>query len=156
EMIIRAAFRSCQSRLGATASRRGPHTQPVLRHPNRCESSWRRRFLGVFICALGMPSIAPAQTITEFPVPIGGNPNYIVSGPDDNLWFAVGIGGLIGRITTAGVISEFPVPTASSYPQDIAAGPDGNLWFTEQGIGKIGRITTAGVITEFDLPTAGP
>ena len=37
----------------------------------------------------------------------------------------------IGRITTAGVITEFPIPTAGSGPAGIAAGPDGNLWFTE-------------------------
>ena len=40
-------------------------------------------------------------------------------------------GNKIGRITTAGVITEFPVPTAGSSPVGIAAGPDGNLWFTE-------------------------
>jgi uncharacterized repeat protein (TIGR01451 family) len=50
--------------------------------------------------------------------------------------------------------SEFPVPTARSYPQNIAAGPDGALWFTERDANKIGQITTAGVITEFTVPTA--
>ena len=40
-------------------------------------------------------------------------------------------GNKIGQITTAGVITEFPIPTASSGPYGIAAGPDGNLWFTE-------------------------
>ncbi len=40
-----------------------------------------------------------------------------------------------------GVITEFPVPTASSAPRGIAAGPDVNLWFTEFGVNKIGRIT---------------
>ena len=60
----------------------------------------------------------------------------------------------IGRITTAGVITEFPVPTAGSSPRGITAGPDGNLWFTEWLSGKIGRITPAGVISEFTTPTA--
>jgi hypothetical protein len=46
-------------------------------------------------------------------------------------------------------ITEFPVPTASSYPGSITAGPDGNLWFTEYWGNRIGRITPAGVITEF-------
>ena len=55
------------------------------------------------------------------------------------------------------VITEFPIPTANSFPYGIAAGPDGNLWFTEiSGLAnKIGRITTAGVVTEFPIPTAG-
>ena len=65
-------------------------------------------------------------------------------------------GRTIGRITTAGVITEFPTPTASSSPRGIAAGPDGNLWFTETTAtsNQIGRITTAGVVTEFSIPTA--
>jgi hypothetical protein len=52
----------------------------------------------------------------------------------------------IGRITTTGVLTEFPVPTSNSAPTGIALGSDGNLWFTEVGANKIGRITTAGVL----------
>jgi hypothetical protein len=46
----------------------------------------------------------------------------------------------IGRITTAGVITEFPIRTAASYPSGITTGPDGALWFTEAFANKIGRI----------------
>jgi virginiamycin B lyase len=74
-------------------------------------------------------------------------------GPDGNLWFTEQVG-KIGRITPAGVITEFSVPTANSGPDGITAGPDGNLWFTEGEAGKIGRIATGGVITEFTIPTA--
>ena len=63
-----------------------------------------------------------------------------------------GSGNKIGRITTAGVVTEYPVPTAGSYPGSITAGPDGALWFTEGAGNKIGRITTAGVITEYPVP----
>ena len=67
-----------------------------------------------------------------------------------------GTGNKIGRITPAGVITEFPIlPTAGSDPWDITAGPDGNLWFTEYAGNNIGRITTAGDITEFLIPTVG-
>lgn len=62
----------------------------------------------------------------------------------------------IGRVTTAGVFSEFPIPTANSQPAGITAGPDGALWFTEGRGNNIGRITTAGTITnEFPIPTGG-
>jgi sugar lactone lactonase YvrE len=61
----------------------------------------------------------------------------------------------IGRITTSGVITQFPIPTASSAPAAIAAGADGNMWFTELDANKIGRITTSGVITEFPITTPG-
>jgi hypothetical protein len=60
----------------------------------------------------------------------------------------------IGRITTAGSITEYPVP-AASHPAGIAAGPDGALWFTESSGNNIGRITTAGLIDEYPVPTAG-
>jgi streptogramin lyase len=89
----------------------------------------------------------------------------IAAGPDGNVWFTEDGGNSIGRMTPAGVVTEFPLPTASSFPSDIASGPDGNLWFTEFNANQIGRITTAGVITEFPLPnpnsglggiTAGP
>jgi streptogramin lyase len=92
----------------------------------------------------------------------------IARGPDGNLWFTEPASNRIGRITPAGVVTEFTVPTANTLPGGITAGPDGNLWFTEdfsEGRGqKIGRISPSGAITEFPLPagdapahiTAGP
>jgi hypothetical protein len=58
----------------------------------------------------------------------------------------------IGRITTAGAITEFT--GLGNDPQGITVGPDGALWFTESGNSTIGRITTAGAITEFLIPTS--
>jgi len=63
---------------------------------------------------------------------------------DGNVWFTEQIGNKIGRITTGGTFTEFPVPTAACQPQGVASGPDGNIWFTEQTGSKIGRITTGG------------
>jgi streptogramin lyase len=94
--------------------------------------------------------ITTGGTITEFPVPADMSPRGITAGPDGALYFTdVGvtigkggpnIGGGIGRITTAGVVSEFPIPTPSGEPESIVAGPDGALWFTERDASKIGRI----------------
>jgi streptogramin lyase len=66
----------------------------------------------------------------------------ITAGPDGNLWFTEYGGNKIGRITTAGSITEFAIPTANSGPTGITAGHDGNLWFTESNGNKIGRITS--------------
>jgi virginiamycin B lyase len=66
------------------------------------------------------------------------------------VWFTEFAGNNIGRITPAGVITEFPLPTADSEPIGITTGPDGNLWIAEQR-SKIGRITPAGVLTEFPV-----
>ncbi len=69
----------------------------------------------------------------------------------------------IGRITTAGVVTNYTGPGIAG-PTGITAGPDGALWFTNRGNNSIGRITTAGVVTNYtgtgiDTPygiTAGP
>jgi hypothetical protein len=54
-----------------------------------------------------------AQAITEFPVPSASSePIGITTGPDGALWFNEYSGNKIGRITTAGVVTEFSTPTA--------------------------------------------
>jgi virginiamycin B lyase len=82
------------------------------------------------------------------------SPRGITVGSDGALWFTEDNCNQIGRVTTAGTITEFPVPTSFASPLGIVAGPDGALWFTESSGNKIGRITTAGTITEFNIPTA--
>jgi hypothetical protein len=79
----------------------------------------------------------------------------ITAGADGNLWFTEYDGSKIGRVTPAGVFTEFPTPTANSGPKGIAAGPDGNIWFTEYARGEIGKVTPAGVFTEFLIPSPG-
>jgi uncharacterized protein (TIGR03437 family) len=59
------------------------------------------------------------------------------------MWFTEVTGSRIGRITAAGVVTEYNVSPAS--PQSIVSGPDGNLWFTSTY--SVGRLTTAGVVT---------
>jgi virginiamycin B lyase len=121
--------------------------------------------------------ITTAGVITEYALPNNAHascgfctPNAalgdITTGPDGALWFTeVGTltqgggtntsGGKIGRITTAGVVTEYALPTPNTGPLHITAGPDGELWFTEYRFGgddqKIGRITTAGVMTEYSV-----
>ncbi len=78
----------------------------------------------------------------------------IVAGPDDALWFTEGMGNAIGRIDSAGQITEYPLPTPNSNPIGIELGPDGALWFIERLGNRVGRITTDGVITEYAIQTA--
>ena len=69
-------------------------------------------------------------------------PTSITAAPD-GLWFTESVR-RIGRITPAGVITEFPLPGAGA-PLEITSGPDGNLWFTVGGEpGQVGRITPSG------------
>ena len=63
----------------------------------------------------------------------------------------------VGRITTAGAISEFPLPSAYKFLSGITAGPDGALWFTGVDDKKLGRMTTTGEFAELSAPSStGP
>ena len=112
----------------------------------------------------GLASAAWARPgqITEFQLPATGESGGIAAGPDGDMWATEGDANAIARITPSGEITEFPLPTAGSWPNAITAGPDGNLWFTEDGNlyfpsgvlpNAIGRITPGGRIAEFPLPT---
>jgi virginiamycin B lyase len=102
--------------------------------------------------------ISPSGSFTEYSVaalPGAGNaePNGITTGPDGALWFTLTLG--IGRITTAGVVTEFSIPGGGvnqGFPQYITAGPDGALWFTDPVSFSVGRISTSGQVTEYKLP----
>jgi streptogramin lyase len=94
--------------------------------------------------------VTPGAVITEFTAGFPtGSPRGIVTGSDGNLWVAqAGGDGAIARVTKAGEVTEFPVPTAGD-PTDIAVGGDGNLWYVDPTANVIGRITPEGSITEF-------
>jgi streptogramin lyase len=96
--------------------------------------------------------------VTQFPAGAGsGNfstgPQGITPGPDGNLWFTEFWANRIGRMTPAGVLTEFPIPTVETAPHGIVAGPDGSLWFVESHFRHtaVARITTSGVVTEYPL-----
>jgi len=76
----------------------------------------------------------------------------IAPGHDGNLWFTEYSGNKIGKITTAGLIAEYPIPTAHGDSEGISSGADGNMWFVETASGNVGKITPAGVITEYPFP----
>jgi virginiamycin B lyase len=67
-----------------------------------------------------------------------GQGNFITAGPDGALWFTDTSNNAIGRITTSGAITEYPLPTGNALPNGITVGPDGNLWFTEGAVHNIG------------------
>jgi len=96
--------------------------------------------------------ITPQGKIHEFTLPhsILGS---ITRGPDGNLWFTEfqygktgTTAGRIGRITTEGKISYFPLPTSSNSPTSITFGTDHTLWFTEVEITLTNPLGTNGKI----------
>jgi streptogramin lyase len=84
----------------------------------------------------------------------------ITAASDRALWFTMSTAGYgyIGRITTAGVQTDYLQPPSGSTtlpkfnPVGITSGPDGAIWFTDAGNNMIGRIPT-GDVTATPQPT---
>lgn len=100
--------------------------------------------------------------ITRYPLkePPYDDPKSVAAGTDGNIWFTETNNSKIGKITTNGVLTEYPVTEVGSAPWIITPGPDGNMWFTEPdyafgsnlGSGAISKITPNGDITDYPLP----
>jgi streptogramin lyase len=88
------------------------------------------------------------------------NPLRMVSGPDGALWFTEGFstgnpaaGNNVGRMTTDGQYSEYPMPIDDGgLPAALTGGPDDALWVTWNiafGAGNIYKLTTTGEFTDY-------
>jgi virginiamycin B lyase len=99
------------------------------------------------------------HAISEFVVRARGVahtvPFQIAAGSDGGMWFTEQAGNAVGHIDAAGVIKQFPLPTADALPEGIAAGPDGALYIAETFgpsayDSHIARMTTRGVFREWN------
>jgi virginiamycin B lyase len=129
-------------------------TPPLLRVPFHFISG-ALQMAAVILVSVTAVRAQPTLTFKEYPQPESHRPGMTI-GPDGALWFTEYGLDSIGRITTSGIVSRFPLPpdVFARGPDKITTGPDGALWFTEAFGARIGRITVDGAITEFPLPTA--
>lgn len=81
------------------------------------------------------------------------NPQLIVAGSDNAMWFTYERDAAIGRISPDGVVTDFSngVPGPGF---DIALGPDNALWITVPTQKQVIRMTTAGAVTAYDTGNA--
>ena len=80
----------------------------------------------------------------------------LTMGQDGAMWFTDTFHNQIGRITSAGTITRYDVPTENAGLASIAPGCtcDASLWFTETKANQIGRISTGtGAVAETAVPT---
>jgi streptogramin lyase len=141
-------------------------TKPMCGRRLALEALEDRCLLSTGVSEFTLPGVHP---------PFSSYPHAIAAGPDGNVWFTDGSALAVGKITPAGIATEFPIPGLSFTPfadqtlslEGITAGPDGNVWFTEY-IGtffpaefqfpptisgsKIAKVTPSGTVTEFQLP----
>jgi virginiamycin B lyase len=110
--------------------------------------------LAALICVLGLAAgSARAADVQLFAVPTAGaGLSNIVAGPDGALWFNEQGGFAVGRITTAGAVTEFPVPRASysangDGPTTIVSS-GGNLWTLANVGSTIDEVSVAGTVTQ--------
>ncbi len=68
------------------------------------------------------------------------NPEGLAVGSDGKLYYGGTHTNIIGSVTTAGVETDYTIPTAGANPADLTTGPDGNIWFAEFLTNKIGRL----------------
>ena len=101
-----------------------------------------------------MGRITVTGTVAQPHFPFSINPAgeaWVASGPDGALWVTlsdpIGAHSKIGRITTGGATTVFPIP-GHSIVNGIAAGPDGALWFTDR-LGSVDRISITGTVSIF-------
>ena len=116
--------------------------------------------------ARGIPVRAQAGDggVVEYAVPNAASPGTgcagcgkaslrgITARRDGNVWYFDVGQSTVGRVTPAGVITQFAVPGTGSGSQAITAAPDGNVWFKEFWTGRVGRMTPAGMIATFQAP----
>lgn len=95
-------------------------------------------------------SSIPKFNIIPLPSP-SSNPWAVALGHDHAVWFTECQAGKIGRVTSAGQLTEFALG-AGSAPKGIAAGPDGAMWYSDDGLSSIGRIDRNGHVTSFRIP----
>lgn len=132
----------------------GANVQFIAAGPNDSAPLWATDIGNDAILKYQMDNSAPVK----FDLTAGDDPNGIATGADGNVWFTAFAGNYIGKITTSGTVTRYPLPNAGSSPDQIALGPDGAMWFTERFGDRIGRISTDGTITEYSVPsgTSGP
>jgi virginiamycin B lyase len=107
-------------------------------------------------------------TVTTYTMPadyIGGGTNFIVGGPDGNLWFTGydnSNNPYIGSSTTSGTITTYSLPSGYDSGTDgasvslIISGPGESLWFSgvdNNGNNYLASTTTGGVVTPYSLNT---
>lgn len=96
--------------------------------------------------------------VTEYRLPAGSDPYWIMVGPDNKMWFTEAGTAKVGRVNigaTKVTFDHFTIPNCAAgacVPFGLTSGPDGKIWYTTN-TGLVGSFTTAGVASgQFTAP----
>lgn len=101
-------------------------------------------------------SINMSGAITEHPLPgTGGGVNALDLGGDGNMWYLRSPVGdnKVGKLTPAGVATEYDITDGSAAFFGITLGPDNKIWIAETMGNKLISFSVTGEQTEYELPT---
>jgi virginiamycin B lyase len=89
--------------------------------------------------------VSTSGTISEFPLPDGGEFGGMALASDGSVWFET-FSHSIDRVAPSGEVTSFPIPElGSSLAEGLTLGPDGDLWFLF-GTNALGRVTVDGEV----------
>jgi streptogramin lyase len=96
------------------------------------------------------PSTATDVSSRAITLPGNSFPDAMAAADDGTLWVSEEAVAAIARITPAGIVTQYRIP---SDPSGIALGDDGSIWFTASEL--LGRIPPHGSIQLWQIPADG-
>jgi virginiamycin B lyase len=104
--------------------------------------------------ATGTVTISPCKSgtaeIEEYPLAPGSYPNFIVTGPDGNMWFTEAGTNMIGKIALDGTMNEYPVASTPCAPVGIVTRV-GEAYYTCTASPKWGSIRPTGATSDITI-----
>jgi streptogramin lyase len=98
--------------------------------------------------------ISTSGVITLYTLPTSQFPDGITVGGDGNIWFVNEVAPLLGKINTAGTVTEYPGCSGiTDSGSTIAAGPDGKLYATILNNTAIMQFTLSGACKRLAFQT---
>ncbi len=74
-------------------------------------------------------------------------PGWLITGPDNNLWFVEPNDNFIGRATTSGTLTEFPTGLSGYSPTDLVSDLNGIVFTATNGSsGRLAKMSTSGTL----------
>ena len=107
--------------------------------------------------------VTPGAKFKKFKLPVGsGAPQAIAAGSDNAMWFTLS-SNQVGRITAAGAVTMFALPSnvgVGGGEGTATLGPDGNIWLTGADVttrqSYVVSISPAGAVHVYSTLTAQP
>ncbi|HWI96500.1 MAG TPA: hypothetical protein VNS60_10590 [Solirubrobacterales bacterium] len=100
--------------------------------------------------------VKPIGQVSEYSLAAGSKPYGIVSGwADKNLWFTYWGGGKLGKITTAGSVTEYSVPTSPLGITSGASAANPFVWTANGLYSSIASFSGGSKVAEYVTPTGG-